>query len=287
MDRVTQVHQRISENLDRLPPMPHTVAEVMQMSNAEDNLAKDLANTVCKDPTLAARVLGLCNSGFFGMSQEVTSVQRAVLLLGFDMVKNLVFSTFVHSAVQEDAVGYAQSAEALWAHSLGVATACMGLAEELDPKSTDLAYTAGLLHDIGKIAFASLLTEHAEEVVQRVQSRKESFVEAEHQVLGTTHAKVGALIAERWQLAPELQVAIQHHHEPEQSTEHKKLVALVNLGDSICSILGIGSGLDATDCVINDWSLQTLGVSHEKLEESMAGVVARLMSLDQQPQIGA
>ena len=102
MDTAKQIHDKVLENVECLPPMPGTVAEVMQMNRSDDFSTGDLADVVCKDPTLAARVLKLCNSGFYSLTQEVASIQRAVLLLGFEMVKNLVFSSFVHSVIQDD-----------------------------------------------------------------------------------------------------------------------------------------------------------------------------------------
>ncbi len=269
----------VAERLESLPPMPHTVAEVMQMSRAEECSAADLAEVVCKDPALAARVLKLCNSGFYGLRGDVTSIQRAVLLVGFEMTKNLVLSSFVHSVIEGDQGAYAQTAESLWEHSFGAATACLALAEKAAPDLTDVAYTAGLIHDIGKVALASLLAERFQEVVERVRSRGQPFVEAEREVLGTGHPEVGALVAERWGLPPALREVIRHHHDPGARTSNPRLAALVRLGDAVCSIMGIGAGLDGTDARMDPADLEALGLDGDRLQAVLDEVVKRILDV--------
>ena len=280
MNDMCGIQPEIVEQIDQLPPMPHSVTEVMQLGGAEDCSPIDLANVVCKDPALAGRVLEFSNSSYFGLSREVTSVQRAVLLLGFEMVKNLVLSTFVHSTLQDGADGYAQTSASLWQHSFGAATASMVLAVDVAPDLVDVAYTAGLMHDIGKVALATFVEERFQEVISSVEKRKQSFREAEREVLGTTHAEVGAIVAERWNLSPGLQDVIRHHHDPQDAEEEPELAALVNLADGICSILGVGAGLDATDCTLSEWSLQTLGLDQQTVEPVMGKVMERLLTLE-------
>ena len=270
---------QVAERLESLPPMPHTVAEVMQMSRAEDGSAADLAEVVCRDPALAARVLKLCNSGFYGLQREVTSIQRAVLLVGFEMTKNLVLSSFVHAVIEGDQDAYAQTAESLWEHSFGAATACLALAKEVASDLVDVAYTAGLIHDIGKVALASLLAERFQEVVERVRSHGQPFAEAEREVLGTDHAEVGALVAERWGLAPVLREVIRHHHDPGAETSDPRLAALVRVADAICSIVGIGAGLDGTDARLDPEDLNTLGLEGDRLEAVLDEVMARILDV--------
>ncbi len=279
MDAEPRLVDQILAAVDRLPPMPQSVAEVMQLSRSDDFGAGDLAEVVCRDPTLAARVLTLCNSGFFGLSREVTSVHKAVLLLGFEMTKNLVFSSFVHSTVQTDVGGYAQTAASLWEHSFGVATASLALATEAAADLTDEAYTAGLLHDIGKVALTTFVAQRMDEVLHRVKALGESFSVAEQQVLGTTHAEVGGLVADRWKISAGLQDAIRYHHQPRRATEHPRLTALVGLADGLCGILGIGAGLDATDCGLDPGSLQLLGLDGAKLEAALAVASDRALAI--------
>ncbi len=279
MDRPAPVLVEITERLERLPPMPQTVSEVMQMSRSEDFAVGDLAQVVCKDPTLAARVLKLCNSGFYGLGKEVTSIQRAVVLLGFEMTKNLVLSSFVHSVIQGDFEAYAQTSDGLWEHSFGSATACLALAENTAPDLVEVAYTAGLLHDIGKVVLASLLAERFQEVIERVKTRRIPFPQAEHEVLGTDHAEVGALVAERWNLAPVLREVIRSHHHRDVEVSEPRLAALVRLADGVCGILGVGAGFDATDAELDDRDLALVGLDGDKLQPVLDQVMARVMDV--------
>ncbi|GAB4263342.1 MAG: HDOD domain-containing protein [Deferrisomatales bacterium] len=275
----SHLHREILAHIDRLPSMPQTVAEVMRMGRSGDFSPTDLAEVVCRDPTLATRVLKLCNSGFYALSQPVASIHRAVLLLGFETVKNLVFSTFVHAVVQGDVEGYAQSSASLWEHSFGVATASVVLAETAAPDLAEAAYTAGLIHDIGKVVLASFLTERFEEVVARVRAAGGAFDPVERQVLGTTHGEVGALVAERWHLAPVLCEVIRHHHHPHRMAAAPKLGALVSLGDAVCDILGIGTGLDGADRTFDPWCLETLGLEGGAFQRVLDDVTDKLLDL--------
>lgn len=269
----------VSDRLERLPPMPQTVSEVMQMSRSEDFAVGDLAQVVCKDPTLAARVLKLCNSGFYGLGKEVTSIQRAVVLLGFEMTKNLVLSSFVHSVIQGDFEAYAQTSDGLWEHSFGSATACLALAEQTAPDLTDVAYTAGLLHDIGKVVLATLLAPRFQEVVEAVKTRRIPFPQAEREVLGTNHAEVGALVAERWNLAPVLRDVIRSHHDRDAEVENPRLAALVRLADGVCGILGVGAGFDAADAELDERDLALVGLEGDRLKPVLDEVMTRVMDV--------
>jgi putative nucleotidyltransferase with HDIG domain len=273
------VHRQILSNIESLPPMPQTVAEVMRMSRTQDFSPADLATVVCRDAVLTSNVLRLCNSGFYGLSQEVTSIHKAVLLLGFDMVKNLVFSSFVHGVIREDLPGYAQTAESLWEHSLGGATAALVLAERSVPELADAAYTAGLIHDIGKVVLANFVSKAYLQVVELVRRKRMSFREAEQETLGTSHAEVGALVADHWNLAPVLQDVILHHHEPSTAQVEPRLSAVVGLADGVCSILGVGAGLDATDSQLDDWSLELLGLDPGRFQEALDETMRRLLEL--------
>lgn len=264
---------------EQLPPMPQTISAVMEMSRNDDYTSGQLAEVVCQDPTLATRVLKLCNSGFFGLNQEVTSIQRAVLLLGFEMVKNLVFSSFVNSVMKGDVVGYAQTAQSLWEHSLGTATASLAIAQRIEPKLSETAYTAGLIHDIGKVLMASFMAESFQQVVDHMRERRMGCIEAEQAILGTTHQEIGGLVADHWRIAPELKDAIVNHHTPDRALVAPRLAAIVNLGDSFCGMMGVGSGLEAVDGTVSPEVLKLLGINDALLQEISGEILQRTFAL--------
>ncbi len=279
MDKSLEIYRHVMNKVEHLPPMPDTISRVMEMSRSDDYSSNQLADVVCRDPTLATRVLKLCNSGFTGLAQEITSIQKAVLLLGFEMVKNLVFSSFVHSVMASEVEGYAQTAQSLWEHSLGTATAALVISEKKNPGLSDTAYTGGLIHDIGKVILASFMADRFAEVLAEMRkSRVPSYV-AEKEVLGTTHQEIGGVVAERWRIAAELREAIMCHHSPETAVLSPKLSATICLGDSICGMYGIGAGLEATDAQIPDEAMKILAISENDLEAIANDILQRSMSM--------
>lgn len=279
MDKSCEIYREIMNKIEHLPPMPDTISRVMEMSRNDDYSSNQLADVVLRDPTLATRVLKLCNSGFTGLSQEITSLQKAVLLLGFEMVKNLVFSSFVHSVLSNEVEGYAQTAQSLWEHSMGAATAALVIAEKKAPELTDTAYTGGLIHDIGKVILASFMADRFTLVIDRMRKYRVPSHEAEQDILGTTHQEIGGVVAERWRIAPELREAIVYHHSPEKAEVSPKLTAIICLGDALCGMFGIGAGLEATDSVIPLEAMRILGIGDEELESISTEILQRTMSL--------
>lgn len=279
MDKSLDIYTLIMGKIEHLPPMPDTISRVMEMSRSDDYSAGQLAEVVMRDPTLAARVLKLCNSGFTGLSQEITSIQKAVLLLGFEMVKNLVFSSFVQSVMSGDVEGYGQTAQSLWEHSLGTATASLVIAEQKMPSMADTAYTGGLIHDIGKVILASFMADRFNEVLERMRKYRIPSHEAEKDILGTTHQEIGGVVAERWRIAEELREAIMHHHSPAESKTAAELAAVICLGDAICGMYGIGSGIEATDGSIPQEAMDILKVTDKELEEMAGEILTRTMAI--------
>lgn len=279
MDQSLNIYTEIMGKIEHLPPMPDTISRVMEMSRSDDYSSGQLADVVCRDPTLAARVLKLCNSGFTGLSQEITSIQKAVLLLGFEMVKNLVFSSFVQSVMASDVEGYGQTAQSLWEHSLGTATASLVIAEKKMPSISDTAYTGGLIHDIGKVVLATFMADRFAEVLEKMRKYRIPSHEAEMEILGTTHQEVGGVVAERWRIAEELREAIMHHHSPSDAHVAPELAAIICLGDAICGMYGIGSGIEATDGTLPQDAIALLKISDTELEEIAGEILNRTMNL--------
>lgn len=279
MDKSLEIYREVMNRVEHLPPMPDTISRVMEMSRSDDYSSNQLADVVCRDPTLATRVLKLCNSGFTGLSVEITSIQRAVLLLGFEMVKNLVFSSFVHSVMSTQVEGYAQTAQSLWEHSMGTATAALVISEIKTPELNDTAYTGGLIHDIGKVILATFMADKFEAVLEEMKKNRVQSYLAEQKVLGTTHMEIGGIVAERWRIAAELREAITCHHAPEKAVIMPKLSAVISLGDAICGMYGIGAGIEATDGSIPEAAMTILGATDSDLEVIGNEILTRTLSL--------
>ncbi len=219
-----------------LPPFPAVAHQVMQLVRSPDSSAFDLERVISKDSALAARVLKISNSALYGVSRTITTLSRAVVILGMKTLQSLVV------AASSEAIYRTRSFKdkLLWDHALAVALVSRWLARKKGYRDAEEAFVAGLLHDIGKAVLDLNRPNRYQDVVQVVYNEGVTFLQAENRLLGFDHAEVGAIVARKWNLAPGLQEAIRLHHDPELARQDSTLCALVCLANAICVRLGVG-----------------------------------------------
>lgn len=274
--------ENIIEAVNDIPALPQVVLRVMQMTEDPDSTAQDIHKVLNQDQAMTARVLRLANSAYYGFARRIASVTDAVVLLGFKTIRGIVLAAAVSDLLQKRYDGYALEEGELWRHSQACAIASRLIARRCRFGNLDVAYTAGLLHDIGKVILNRYMKEAYREVVELVTSEEIPFMTAEDQILGFNHAVVGARLAEKWSLPPQLVEAIEKHHQPGQDSEEQKLTAIVHLADAICLSMGIGIGVDGLLYPVYPESLALLGLSESDLEaiiSEMSDLLSDLSSL--------
>ncbi len=235
------VKDEVTKHIDRLPGFSMTVTKVMHLSNDMRASPKDLIHAISLDPVLTAEVLRLINSAYFGMKQAVVSLNRAVILLGVNTIKNVALGSAVIGAMKMRNFKYFSSDE-FWEHSLGVATGSKILAARLGvpAQERDEYFIAGLLHDIGKVV---LVQHYADEFANLSDPAYQPGVPksaVEEKFIGISHAELGMLIAKKWELPPLLLGTIQEHHKPKFGGENDQVKAAVHLANWYCNQHGIG-----------------------------------------------
>ncbi len=219
---------KIILRLQQLPPLPRAVSELLASFSREDVDVEQLARQISHDQAISARVLRVANSSFYGLQNKVATIQEAVVVLGFRAVRSMVLAVGMNSAFQtEQCRGF--DAEVYQRHCVGTSLAAWNLAE-MGGCNRDLAFTAGLLHDIGQLALASNFPiEYAKAL--DYQRKHDCFtVVAERDVLGVDHAQVGGLLAESWHFPASLYDAVTGHHEP-AAAEADSLANLIHVAD--------------------------------------------------------
>jgi len=233
----------IIRGVERLPRLPDTALALVNVVSDPASSIAQIVDTIRYDQAVTADVLRLCNSAYFGLARRVESVDDAIRLLGTAKVLQLVMSAHVRSVLCQPQIGYGLRLDALWEHSVAVALGCRNFARRFGLRTLGLAFTLGLLHDVGKVILNEYVEEAYLEIVRRVTEEQLSFVDAEQQVLGFTHAEVGARLGEVWSLPPALIDGIRYHHYPAQRPVPDPLVDSVHLADVTCVLLGVGGGL--------------------------------------------
>ena len=201
--------------METLPSLPALYQRMVEALRSPDASCISVGEIVSQDPAMAAKVLQLVNSAFFGLGRHVAKPSQAVTLLGLDTIRSLVLSVHAFSELDRRQVN-ALSVDVLWTHSLTVGTVAKRIAQSEvdDPKLWDDALLAGLVHDIGKLVLGANLPDEYLSVRQRAASGEVTLLEAEHQVFGATHAEIGAYLLGLWALPDPIIEAVAFHHQP-------------------------------------------------------------------------
>jgi len=203
----------VISKIDSLPSLPSLYKEVVEEVNSPDTSLVRVSEIISRDVGMSAKLLQLVNSAFFGLPTRASSIMRAVNLLGLEIIKTLILSLKIFSQFDEAGM---KSLSNLWDHSMSTAMIARSIATQRDlgQNQIDEAFMAGLLHDIGKLILMDKLPEKSMEIVDLFDSGGCQLWEAEQQVLGTTHAQVGAYLMGLWGLSESMVESIAFHHCP-------------------------------------------------------------------------
>lgn len=272
----------VSQVKDLPPPSPAVVKLVSALNHADADI-DEVVRMVEQDPVLSAKLLSLCNSAALGASRAVASIDQAVFLLGYREIYRLVLAIGFGGALGRALPGYAIGDRELWRHSLVTALATQAVLARARTAEFELsvAYTAGLLHDIGKLVLNQGLDAVAQaQILQLIERGGHSRLEAEREVLGTDHCEVGAALLRRWRLPEELVEAVANHHRP-VITPRPQLSAVVHLADCVAHKVGSAPGWQAFAVKLDEAAVQSLGLGPEEFELTLLSAHEALQQVGQ------
>lgn len=230
-DRLKQVESYIG----RMPSLSTTVAKVLDICNRPDTSPNDLNRVIALDPVLTGKVLHLINSAYYSLPDEVTSLTRAIIVLGVNTVKNLALSTAILEALGNGGNNKALSMDEFWTHSIGVGVIAKSLAamRGIPAIRREEYFVAGLLHDLGKIPLNGVFPDDYCRVMALLEEgAAESSTAAEERVLGLNHGRIGVLIADKWKQTEAMREVMRCHHDPSAAKDEWRLmVTIVSLAD--------------------------------------------------------
>ena len=259
---------RIIGDLESLPPVPRVYAELCKVTeDPQTTSTEEVARVIGRDPAVAAKILQIANSAFFGQRRQVETINWAVVVLGLEMVKNLVLATGVFQSLASADVD-ALNQDQFWKHCLACGMAAATLERKLskDRKKSEVAMLAGTIHDLGKLVLVQYMPERYGEVVSTAKMQQTVLTEIEEEMLGTTHAAVGGYLAEWWNLPSNIAEALHWHHDPAESENDLRLASVVHLADIVVHRAGIGSSGCGKVPDVDDAAVSALGVGAKTMQ---------------------
>ncbi|MFO8239726.1 MAG: HDOD domain-containing protein [Dissulfuribacterales bacterium] len=239
------INDQLLKSVNNLPAFPATIHRVSQVVSDPDFSVDDLVNIIEYDQSITANVLRMCNSPYFGIRYKISSLREAVIYLGRTNILHIVYTAGT-SKFYKRVRGYYWGAAKLWEHSVGVALMSQILAKKIYSCEDSGFFTAGLLHDIGKVVLGEFVYESFQEIMHLVSRRGYSFLEAEQEIIGTNHAELGGEIASLWSFPKETRDAITYHHRPDLMEKGEDSIPwIIYLADQACMMMGIGGGVDS------------------------------------------
>ncbi len=251
----------ISQSAKHLKPIPQIALKVLRIINEAHYEIKDLTEEIRKDQVISARTLQLCNSVMFASRQKIESLEHALVMLGQHLLLKFVISASLNNFFYQAGMGYSLCKGGIYHHAVGTAVIAEKLADLTGKVDPPLAYTAGLLHDIGKVVLDQFVNSGFPLFYRELNEEGKNFSEVEKEVLGTDHAEVGARLATDWSFPESLIETIRHHHNPEGAREHNELVHVVYLADLLMSRFHAGLELERLNTNTLAARLESIGLS--------------------------
>jgi HD-like signal output (HDOD) protein len=252
--------RKITQSLISLPTLPTVAAQLFELVDDEKYQREALEQIISRDPILTARLLKMTNA----RGESVTGIHSAISKLGFEQAKDISMEASMSRVFELK--NSKVDLQKFWDHCSAVGIVARIVAQEYEPSLAADAFTAGLVHDIGKNVLLQYMGNEFEQAITLSKNRPCELHLAERELLGLDHGQIGALLAENWQLPRSTSEVIQYHHDLSRAEINKPLVALVSFADILCRILNAGDGGNYAPPTFNAELAQELGKWHINLE---------------------
>ncbi len=285
-----ELRAKIYSKIDEIPTLPAVVPKLLSLMEDDMTSGADIAAALSQDPALTSKLLKVSNSAYYGFSQKIVSLDKAVPLLGFNMVKSLALSIGVIRSLPEGGKSPHFSQEGLWIHSLAVATAIQELGKKIKQGgSREHLFIVGLLHDIGKVVLDLFFRDLFHKALEMAYDKGMAELHvAERRTIGFDHGDVGAMLLTRWRFPPMIcdPIAVHHHEEMPEAKDNVD-VALLRIADTLPQELGLGEGGTLVMPGDYDKELKVLGLEEKdldavraELDQAKEGINAFFKALD-------
>lgn len=270
--------QTLIDKTGSLASLPDIFFKVNELVNDANSSASDIGHAIEHDAALSTRLLKIVNSPYYGFPSSIDTISRAITIIGTRDLRDLVLATSAvktFSSMDNELVDM----ERYWRHNLYCAVTGRILAQRRHVKNTERLFVAGLLHDIGNLVMYQTIPEQSNEALQRTHSEGIPLHIAEKEILGFSHADVGAALMQKWKLPDSLIEAVKYHHEPWLAKDYKEDVATVHIADYIANSIDEDSNNSGMIAPLDERTWETTGLSLETLDTALCEVTDKFLEM--------
>ncbi len=274
--------KKFVDNISDLPPVPTVVAKINTLLRNPETSASDLGKVISTDAAICAKILRIVNSSFYGLPNKISSVDQAIVILGFKALRELIISMSVFGKFKTNASHEFFDPTRFMLHSLAVGACCKHMASKFNfPGEVETYFVCGLLHDTGIMLLFNNMKPVFEKVVSHLQQDAISFCTAEQMSYGSNHAFLGAALFDKWAFDQDLILGIRYHHdpltlpEPRENRQALLIAALVHCADVLSRLMLLGDMTDRVLSPVNSMAFRLLeksGLNYEQLPEVMLDI---------------
>ena len=272
--------KKIIKRVDDLPPMPKVMIKAREIMADPNSSFKEIAHVIETDQAIAARVLKIANSAYYGLSGMVSSIHQATVVLGYKTLEQVITMVSSSSMLGRHLKGYQLNAGVLWKHSLATALASRMIAQKRAPSLESDAFSVGLIHDAGKLALDPYVAAKRKELEAYAQAQAKTFVQAERAVLGFDHTEIAHDLCRKWKLPEPHAAAMRYHHTPAESNGNQ-LAYIVYVADHVAAVSGYGANPVDEETAVDPSALETLKLKQDDLEKMAAEVQTAVEEITQ------
>ena len=260
-------HKDIMKAAEHIQPIPQVALKILRILDEEDAGIEKISNEVQKDQVISAKTLQLCNSALYAKKQKIESLSHALAFLGHELWVKLVISASVQKYFETYNQGYSLCKGGLYHHAVGTAATAEKLAQFTGKAHPPIAYTAGLLHDIGKVVLDQFVNSTFPLFYRNINNENQNLIEIEKRILGVDHTRVGAELADMWSFPDSLKEAIRFHHNPESSPRYPELAHIVYMADLLMSRFNTGLEIERLNTQAFDKRMEYLGLEKSRFAD--------------------
>lgn len=266
--------------ISHIATLPEVTLKIIKLVEDPSSTAQDLHNVIAKDPALCTRILKVVNSAFYGLPGQIGSINRAIVLLGLNAVKNIAIAASLAKLFKGGQLTPTFTAKDLWTHSVAVATGTKAIAHAMKLGLADEAFLAGLIHDVGVMVEMQFDRHKLAEVLDRV-AQGTPMLEAEDAVFNANHQDFGMALADKWKFPRSFVHVCGYHHRPfELPGDHRVLTCMIAAADRMASDLKAGFTLDTPDATIGQDLLDELKLTQGDIDVIKQSLPAQLADVE-------